>query len=172
MVSVSNWLEAVGLPQYADAFAEADIDQETLRDLTDDDLKALGVSLGHRKRLLRAIADLREPSQKPDATPRASDATTCAQSGSEPERRQVSALFCDLVGSTALATHLDPEDLHNLMQTYYSCCVDLVARFGGSVAHSQGDGILARFGYPHAHEDDAERAVRCGLDLRVGPESL
>ncbi len=167
MAFVKAWLETLGLAQYADAFVQADIDKEALRDLTEEDLKSLGVTLGHRKRLLRAIAGL--PVTQPAArvlAPTAGDpATVIVASSSKPETRQVSALFCDLVGSTALARRLDAEDLHAVLQAYYRCCTNLVARFGGSIAHSAGDGLLARFGYPQAHEDDAERAIRCGLDM-------
>ena len=170
MVSIADWLNDLGLRQYAAAFARADIDEAVLADLTDEDLQSLGITLGHRKRLLKAIAGLSELSpteprgqvlpttseQPPDLNP---------QGAAEAERRQLSVLFCDLVGSTALSARLDAEDLREVMQAYYACCADIVGKFAGSVAHYQGDGILMRFGYPRAHEDDAERAVRCGLEM-------
>jgi class 3 adenylate cyclase len=160
------------MPQQA--FRANDIDANLLRGLTSDDLKELGVaSLGHRKLMLEAIAALDlSADDDPDqtATP-GSDTATPATSASrrpprpEAERRQLTVMLVDLVGSTELAGRLDPEDLGEIMRTYQKCCADVVKRWGGHVAKYMGDGILVYFGWPQAHEDDAERAVRTGLDL-------
>src|SRR6516162_164733 len=166
MQQIGNWLEKLGLRQYAQRFAENDIDFDVLSDLTDQDLKEIGVtSLGHRRKLLRAIANLKGVEQitpavavadAPPVTPRAADTA---------ERRQVTVMFSDLVGSTALSARMDPEDLRELISAYHKCVAETVRRFGGFVAQYLGDGVLVYFGYPEAHEDDAERAVRAGLEL-------
>jgi class 3 adenylate cyclase/predicted ATPase len=157
MGEVDEWLEQLGLGQYAAAFAEHDIDREILPDLTDQDLEKLGLSLGHRKKLLRAIAELGRQDGgaqlEAEASPRAA------------ERRQLTVLFCDLVGSTELAARLDPEDLREVMRAYQTACANVIGRFEGHVAKFLGDGVLAYFGWPKAHEDDAERAVRAGREL-------
>jgi class 3 adenylate cyclase len=157
MGEVEDWLDRLGLSQYRAAFAEHDIDREILPDLTDQDLEKLGLSLGHRKKLLRAIAALgRQDSgarRQAEAGPRAA------------ERRQLTVLFCDLVGSTELAARLDPEDLREVMRAYQAACAEVVGRFEGHVAKFLGDGVLVYFGWPKAHEDDAERAVCAGLQL-------
>jgi class 3 adenylate cyclase len=134
-----------------------------LPDLTDQHLKDLGVSLGHRLKMLRAIRDLSGASAAA-TTPSAPMATEPTRRD-EAERRQLTIMFCDLVGSTALSARLDPEDLRAIIGAYHRCCTELVQRNGGFVAKYMGDGVLAYFGYPQAHEDDAERAVRCGLAL-------
>jgi class 3 adenylate cyclase len=153
MQQVADWLEKLGLGQYAPRFAENDIDFALLTKLTDADLKELVItSLGHRKRFLEAIAERTTPA----ADPKAPDAA---------ERRQVTVMFSDLVGSTALSARMDPEDLREVISAYQKCVADTVGRFGGFVAKYMGDGVLIYFGYPRAHEDDAERAVRAGLEL-------
>ena len=163
MRSVKEWLASLGLSEYADRFAEHRIDFSILQDLTDKDLKEeLGiVLLGDRRRLLRAIAELAGTAStasqlalRPELSPR-----------NEAERRQVTVVFADLVGSTALSTSMDPEDLREVISTYQKCVAETVRQFGGFVARYVGDGVLVYFGYPHAHEDDAERAVRAGLEL-------
>ena len=160
MEQVADWLQNLGLGQYAQGFAENDIDFAVLADLTDQDLEKIGVaSLGHRRKLLRAIAELKgapEPSTVA-ATPVAPRDTA--------ERRQVTVMFSDLVGSTALSARMDPEDLREVISAYQKCVAETVQRFGGFVAKYMGDGVLVYFGYPAAHEDDAERAVRAGLEL-------
>src|SRR5499426_508665 len=166
MQQIADWLERLGLGQYAQRFAENDIDFEVLSDLTDQDLEKIGVaSVGHRRKLLRAIANLKgletitpavAIAAGPPATPRAADTA---------ERRQVTVMFSDLVGSTALSARMDPEDLRELISAYHKSVAEAVRRFGGFVARYFGDGVLVYFGYPEAHEDDAERAVRAGLDL-------
>src|SRR5215467_3110498 len=150
------------MPEYAQHFADNSIDDVSiLRDLTDQDLKDVGVPLGHRRKMLRAIAELS------GAAPAAPQPT--AQPERKPqdvaERRQLTVMFCDLVGSTALSARMDPEDLRDVISAYQTACVKVIQTYDGLVAKFMGDGILAYFGYPRAHEDDAERAVRSGLDL-------
>ena len=159
MQQIADWLEKLGMSEYAERFAESDIDTSVLRDLTDRDLKELGVSLGHRRKMLRAIAELSgvAPTRQPPLTePKPRDTA---------ERRQVTVVFSDLVGSTALSARMDPEDLREVISAYQKCVAETVGRSGGFVAKYMGDGVLVYFGYPQAHEDDAERAVRAGLDL-------
>jgi class 3 adenylate cyclase/predicted ATPase len=163
MLSVREWLASLGLSEYADRFAEHRIDFSILQDLTDADLKEeLGiVPLGDRLRLLRAIAKLAGTSSTaPRPAPRSESSPR-----EEAERRQVTVMFADLVGSTALSVGMDPEDLREIISAYQKCVAETVHRFGGFVARYVGDGVLVYFGYPHAHEDDAERAVRAGLEL-------
>ena len=154
---IAQWLRALGLEQYIDAFRDNAVDAGILPTLTADDLRDMGVAaIGHRRRLLNAIAELAaDPSAAADA-PTPHEAHT-------PERRQLSVMFCDLVGSTALSTRLDPEDLRALVGAYHGTVRDAVATYDGFVAKYMGDGVLAYFGYPRAHEDDAERAIRAGL---------
>jgi class 3 adenylate cyclase/predicted ATPase len=166
MQQIADWLENLGLGQYAQRFAENDIDFDILSDLTDQDLEKIGVtSLGHRRKLLRTIANLKGGEEitpavavaaAPPAAPRAPDTA---------ERRQVTVMFSDLVGSTALSARMDPEDLRELISAYHKCVAEAVHRFDGFVAQYLGDGVLVYFGYPEAHEDDAEQAVRAGLEL-------
>src|SRR3954466_9193935 len=162
MQDIAQWLESLGLGQYAPRFAENDIDAAILPQLTDQDLKEIGVaSLGHRRQLLRAIAALDKP------------VAAAAGPPAEPaERRHVTVMFSDLVGSTALSGRMDPEDLREVISTYQKCVAETLGRFGGFVAKYMGDGILVYFGYPQAHEDDAERAVRAGLELIAAVSDL
>jgi class 3 adenylate cyclase len=167
-MQIETWLRGLGLEQYEPAFRDNDVDAEVLLRLTADDLRELGVtSIGHRRRLLDAIAALTEGAFKPAAMPAARvtvaprDAPAPAEA--EAERRQLTVMFCDLVGSTPLSTRFDPEDLRELIGGYHRAVADTVARFGGFVAKYMGDGVLVYFGYPEAHEDDAERAARAGL---------
>jgi class 3 adenylate cyclase/tetratricopeptide (TPR) repeat protein len=160
MQQIAEWLEKLGMSEYVQRFAENDIDIAVLRHLTDQDLKEIGVSLGHRQKMLAAISEVAaatatepkvfEPEPKPRDTA---------------ERRQVTVMFSDLVGSTALSARMDPEDLREVISAYQKCVAETVQRFGGFVAKYMGDGVLVYFGYPQAHEDDAERAVRAGLEL-------
>ena len=157
MQQIADWLENLGMSEYIQCFAENRIDFSALRHLTDQDLKDLGVLLGHRRKMLPAIGELSETgSEPPQPEPRSQDTA---------ERRQVTVMFCDLVGSTALSARLDPEDLREVISAYQKCVAETVRRFGGFVAKYMGDGVLIYFGYPHSHEDDAERAVRAGLDV-------
>ena len=160
MQQIADWLTSLGMSEYAQRFAENDIDISVLRDLTDQDLKDLGVSLGHRRKMLRAIAEL---AGAVSASP--PSALAEPKSPKTAERRQVTVMFSDLVGSTALSARMDPEDLREVISAYQKCVAETVQRFGGFVAKYMGDGALIYFGYPQAHEDDAERAVRAGLEL-------
>jgi class 3 adenylate cyclase len=170
-VDVANWLHGLGLGQYALAFAANDIDGAVLPELTADDLTGLGItSIGHRRKLLAAIAGLRSEPPQPVAEttpgsplPNLPPVAGEGRVGGEAERRQLSVMFCDLVGSTPLSTRFDPEDLREIVGAYHRCVADTVARFAGFVAKYMGDGVLVYFGYPEAHEDDAERAARAGL---------
>jgi class 3 adenylate cyclase len=161
MQEIADWLEKLGMSQYAKRFAENDIDVRALRYLTDQDLKDIGVSLGHRRRMLGAISELAGAAP---VTPGPRIATE-PEPQDTAERRQLTVMFCDLVGSTALSARLDPEDLRGIIAAYHRRCTELVERNGGFVAKYMGDGVLAYFGYPQAHEHDAERAVRAGLPL-------
>ena len=167
MQQIADWLKTLGLSEYAERFAESDIDISVLRDLTDQDLKELGVSLGHRRKMLRAIAEL--PGVAPTSP---QPALTEPKRQDTAERRQVTVMFSDLVGSTALAARMDPEDLREVISAYQKCVAETVRRFGGFVAKYMGDGVLIYFGYPQAHEDDAERAVRAGLELIAAVTAL
>ena len=180
-MDVAAWLRGLGLGQYEQAFRENDIEADVVAELTAEDLIGLGVtSIGHRRKLLAAIAALRNDPAPPTAS---STDTSSAVSGaasplSEAERRQLTVMFCDLVGSTALAARLDPEEMGDLLRAYQAAVAAAITRFEGHVAKYMGDGVLAYFGYPRAHEDEAERAVRAGLAaveavrrLRARPES-
>jgi class 3 adenylate cyclase len=156
MDGVPQWLERLGLGRFAAVFAEQQIDLEVLTELTDEDLEKLGIPLGPRKKLLKAIAELRD--REP---PSGSSAST----RSAAERRHLTVMFCDLVGSTELSRRLDPEDLRQVNLDYQDACKAAIDAFDGFVARYMGDGVLAYFGYPQAHEDDAERAVRAGLGV-------
>src|SRR5215468_5169076 len=162
MEQIADWLEKLGLSEYIARFAENGIDISVLRYLTDQDLKDIGVLLGHRRKMLAAISELTgatpvtSEAAAVEAQPKAQDAA---------ELRQVTVMFSDLVGSTALSARMDPEDLRELISAYRKCATEAVHRFGGFVARYMGDGVLVYFGYPEAHEDDAERAVRAGLEL-------
>ena len=160
-MDVGDWLRSLGLGQYESLFRQNDIDAEVLTELTEGDLEKFGVSFGHRKRLLKAIASLgsTETAAKP-AAPAALQTSTDAA-----ERRQLTVMFCDLVGSTALSARLDPEDMRQIIRAYQDACSGVVARYDGFVAKFMGDGILAYFGFPRAHEDDAARAVHAGLEI-------
>jgi class 3 adenylate cyclase/tetratricopeptide (TPR) repeat protein len=164
MSEVRKWLQSIGLDQYADAFAANDIDMDLLKQVDDQMLKDIGVaSAGHRLRVRNAIAKL-SPAPVPEvnvSTIVPTHETTAASA----ERRQLTVMFCDLVGSTALSARLDPEDLRGIIAAYHRCSTELVERNSGFVAKYMGDGVLAYFGYPQAHEHDAERAVRAGLAL-------
>src|SRR6202166_3956279 len=159
MTGIAEWLASIGLGEYAQRFSDNAIDLSVLRDLTEQDLKDLGVLLGHRRKMLRAIAELK------------GDVLRTSQAGTKPvpregaERRQLTVMFCDLVSSTALSARLDPEDLRVVMGSYLACVAEVIARNEGVIARYMGDGVLAYFGYPQAHEDDAEQATRAGLAL-------
>ena len=163
MQQIADWLQKLGLGQYAQRFVENDISFAILPDLTDQDLKEIGVSLGHRRQLLRAITELKDG--ETGAPKPATEDVAPITPHDTAERRQVTVMFSDLVGSTALSARMDPEDLRELISAYQKCVAETVGRFGGFVAKYMGDGVLIYFGYPQAHEDDVERAVRAGLEL-------
>jgi class 3 adenylate cyclase/predicted ATPase len=158
-MDVVAWLRGLGLEQYAPAFRENDVDAEVLAELTADDLISIGVtSVGHRRKLVAAIAALGA-----DTPAVATAASHDALASADAERRQLTVMFCDLVGSTALSARLDPEDLREVIAAYHRAVAQVVTGFDGFVSRYMGDGVLVYFGYPRAHEDDTERAVRAGL---------
>ncbi len=166
MSSLRDWLRANGLGQYLDQFHASGIDLDVIASLNDADLRELGLNLGDRKRFLAAVA-----------TSKNNQATTTSGSGAgadQAERRQLTVVFCDLVGSTELSQKLDPEELRRLIRQYQDACAGAVARYDGHVAQFLGDGVLVYFGYPKAHEGEAERAIRAGLDIidNVGALSM
>ena len=168
MQQIADWLKTLGMSEYAQRFAENDIDIAVLPHLTDQHLKDLGVSLGHRLKMLHAVAQLAGAAP---ATPQPAPVTE-PKSQDTAERRQVTVMFSDLVGSTALSARMDPEDLREVISAYQKCVAETVRRFDGFVAKYMGDGVLVYFGYPQAHEDDAAQAVRAGLELIGAVSSL
>src|ERR1700751_4471825 len=152
---LKQWLEDNGLGQYADLFLQHRIDLDVIPDLTEQDVAELGLALGDRKRLQRAIATL----------PRIAAEHPPERGATGAERRQITAMFCDMVGSTSLSEKFDPEDVRDMIASFRETCVRVVRHYEGFAARYVGDGILVYFGYPIAHEDDAERAVRAGLDI-------
>ena len=162
MQQIAAWLETLGMSEYAERFAENRIDLSVLPDLTDQHLKDLGIALGDRLKILRAIREL------VGVVPISPQSVIAEQKPQESaERRQVTVMFSDLVGSMALSARMDPEDLREVISAYQKCVAGTVQRSGGFVAKYMGDGVLVYFGYPQAHEDDAERAVRAGLELAL-----
>ena len=166
---IGEWLKELGLAVYIETFVENQVDLDAARDLSEADLKELGIPMGPRKKLLRAISVLG------DATVTASVGPTVAKpeehSGAA-ERRQLTVMFCDLVGSTSLSQQLDPEDLREVMRRYQDAVAGAVTRYAGHVAKYLGDGVLAYFGWPRAYEDQAERAVRAGLNAVAAVSDL
>ena len=166
-MDVGRWLRSIGLGQYEAVFRDNQIEADVLSELTDQHLKDLGVSLGHRLRLLRAIRDLAADAQ---LKPQPAAPTAPSSADGFAERRLLTVMFCDLVGSTALSARLDLEDLREVIGAYQAAVADEVGRSGGFIAKYMGDGVLIYFGYPQAHEDDAEQALRAGLAVvdRIG----
>jgi class 3 adenylate cyclase len=167
-MDLGGWLRSLGLERYEAAFRENEINDRVLPSLTQEDLKEIGVGpVGHRRILLEAIAALRADAtgKAPSAEVATASATPSASPEDCAERRQVTVMFSDLVGSTALSARMDPEDLREVISAYQKCVAEIVGRLGGFIAKFMGDGVLVYFGYPQAHEDDAERAVRAGLEL-------
>lgn len=166
---VSVWLENLELERYRDAFRQNAITWDVLPELTDDDLISLGVMLGHRKKLLRAIAQLSKSSEANQAQvvlpATAIESKTSSSGRDQAERRQLTVMFCDLVGSTMLSRQLDPEDLQEIVRRFLEICSQVISGCNGYIAKYMGDGLLAYFGYPHAHEYDAERAIHAGLAI-------
>src|SRR3974390_318501 len=153
MQQIADWLEKLGLAEYTQRFVENDIDVSVLPHVTDQDLKELGVSLGHRRKILAAIT-AGPPSLQP--------VLIGAKPQDNAERPPLTVMICDLVGSTALSARLDPEDMRAVIDAYHAACARITRTYDGFLAEFRGDGILAYFGYPHAHEDHAERTVRAG----------
>src|SRR6266481_3406653 len=156
MKDIAEWLTSIGLGEYAQRFAENRIDASVLRDLTDQDLEKIGIPLGRRKKMLRAIAELSGVTPQAVTGPNRQDPA---------ERRHLTVMICDLVGSTALSARLDPEDMRAVIDAYHAACARITRTYDGFLAEFRGDGILAYFGYPLAHEDNAERTVRAALDI-------
>src|ERR1700729_1635524 len=167
-MDVGEWLRGLGLGQYEATLRDNEIDDAVLSDLTDGDLEKLGVPMGHRKRLLKAIVSLGST----ETTAKPTNPAPTPTSPDVAERRQLTVMFCDLVGSTAMSARLDPEDMREVIRAYQDACSGAVARYDGFVAKFMGDGVLAYFGFPRAHEEDAERAVRAGLDIAVAVVKL
>ena len=158
---IGEWLEDLGLGRYVDVFAENEIDFDALPHVTEEDLKEIGIALGARRKLLVAIANLES---KIEPTPK--QVTFGGRPvGAEAERCQLTVMFCDLVGSTALSTRLDPEDYREVIRAYQDACAGVITRYDGYVAKFMGDGVLAYFGWPRGHENDAERAINSGLGV-------
>src|SRR5438045_4892888 len=169
-MDIGAWLRSLGVERYEQAFRDNEIDEQVLPKLTADDLTGLGIVLiGHRRKLLESIADLRarmESAKSDGAAPQTlkSVATPTPTIG-DAQRRQLTVMFCDLVGSTALASRFDPEEVRDVLHSYHAVVSEEVSRLDGFVAKFMGDGVWAYFGYPQAHEDDDERAIRTGLSL-------
>src|SRR5918999_5721827 len=173
---VSAWLDELGLGIYCDSFQQNAIDWDVLPELNEGDLEALGVLLGHRKKLLRAIAQL---SQSAEVMGKGSIPISAVlerqpfpPERDQAERRPLTVMFCDLVDSTPLSRHLDPEDLQDVVRRFLDTCSQAIGRFDGYIAKYMGDGMLVYFGYPHAHENDAERAVHSGLAILDAVKAL
>ena len=179
-IEVASWLRQLGLEQYTSAFRDNDVDGEVLPNLTAEDLLGMGVtSIGHRRKLLLAIAAIGAeapaaalpvavaltPTPAPSLPPAPVPAPAATPVQAEAERRQLTVMFCDLVGSTALSKAMDPEDLRDVITSFQTRCTEAIRRYDGFVAKFMGDGILVYFGYPRAHEDEAERSARAGLDI-------
>src|ERR1700722_10114393 len=165
-VDILAWLRELGLERYEEAFRENEIAAEILPKLTADDLKDIGVTIvGHRRKLLEAIAALTKPALAQQPGPRAEAEAPPTARASAAERRQLTVMFVDLVGSTALSAALDPEEMSAAIRVYQNAVAGETLRFEGHIAKFMGGGVLAYFGWPQAHEDDAERAVRAGLAL-------
>ena len=161
-MDIAAWLQGLGLERYVPVFRDNEIDWEVLPKLTSEDLREIGVAaIGHRRKLLDAIVGL--GATVPAAAVMA--APFYAPAPADAERRQLTVMFCDLVGSTELSARLDPEDLREVIAAYHRAVADVVRTFDGFVAKYMGDGVLVYLGYPSAHEDDAERAVRAGLGV-------
>jgi class 3 adenylate cyclase len=163
MHSLPEWLRHIGLESYAEVFAVNGVDFEALRVLTEEDLTQLGLLLGHRRKLLNALAELTENAAS--ASSRSPVEAADQRGTSQAEHRHLTVMFCDLVGSTELSRKLDPEELRDLLQAYQSACGEVIGRYEGHEAQYLGDGLMTYFGWPRAHEDDPVRAVRAGLEV-------
>jgi len=157
--TVREWLAAEGLPQYGELFEQHRIGLDVLPDLTERDLQDLGIPLGDRKRILKAIQS------RGESNPAVASAASSSGGGRDAERRQLTVMFCDMVGSTELSRKLDPEQLRELMRSYQQACGSVIEKYEGHVAQYLGDGLMVYFGWPIAHEDDVERALRASLEV-------
>ena len=166
-LSLSEWLNEIGLAQYAELLEKNAVDLEVLPDLSEQDLSDLGIPLGHRKRLLKVLRAPLDGNTLPIVSPANESSVQTQEEAvvSVGERRQLTVMFCDLVGSTALSEKLDPEELRSLLHNYRTVCGEVISRYEGFVARYVGDGILTYFGWPKAHEEDAERALRAALEI-------
>src|SRR5437868_4028908 len=172
-MSIGDWLRTLGLGHYAPVFAENALETDVLSELTEADFEKLGIPLGDRKRLIKAIKAMHAASPSASSTPGVGEPAPSGQPRAVPaERRHLTVMICDLVGSTALSTRLDPEDMGAVVDAYQAACARIVLSFDGFLAEFRGDGILAYFGYPRAHEDDAERTVRAALDIATAVARL
>src|SRR5262245_55670524 len=167
-MDVGSWLRNLGLGQYESAFIEGAIDIDVLPELTEADLEKLGIPLGDRKRLIKAIRAMAGNSPSALMTSKVGENA----SSDAAERRHLTVMICDLVGSTALSARLDPEDMSTVIDAFQATCARITRTFDGFLADVRGDGMLAYFGYPRAHEDDAERAVRAALDIAAAVARL
>src|SRR5215831_15290681 len=172
MMDVGSWLRELGLGQYEPAFVENAIDSDVLSELTEDDLEKLGMPLGDRKRLIRAIRSRFAESGGAFTSAVGEEVPGGPPSAATAERRHLTVMICDLVGSTALSARLDPEEMGAVMDAYHAACARIVKAYDGFLGDFRGDGILAYFGYPRAHEDDAERTVRAALDIAAAVARL
>ena len=171
-MDIAEWLRSLGLERYAQAFQEAEVTLDVLPELTEADLRELGLPLGPRKAVLRAIQTLGSAAPEAATTVLPREGRPSVAPPSEAERRQLTVMFVDLVGSTELASGLDPEEVRELIQLYQNTVVGEITRFEGHIAKFLGDGVLAYFGWPRAHEDEAERAVRAGLRVAQAVSGL
>jgi class 3 adenylate cyclase/energy-coupling factor transporter ATP-binding protein EcfA2 len=173
MNNVENWLDGLGLGQYVDAFAENFIDFDTLAYLTSEDIDGLGITaIGHRRKIISAIESLRNGADMATDVAELTPVAPLSVTPVDAEHRQLTVMFCDMVGSTALSTRLDPEDYREVIRTYQDACAGVITRYDGYVARFMGDGVLAYFGWPRAHEDDAARAINAGLGLVAAVAAL
>lgn len=165
MSNMARWLDGLGLKKYAQTFADNEIDFDALADLNDDDLKGLGIPLGPRKKLHKAIASLEHAPSSRQAIAETVPDYTATDSAGRAERRHLTVMFCDLVDSTSLAERLDPEEFRDVIRSYQNACNEAIERYEGYIARYVGDGLFVHFGFPHAHEDEAERAVHSALGI-------
>lgn len=169
MPDIAPWLARLGLDKYIDAFTTNEVDLDALRHLSEDDLKELGLPLGPRRKIMAAIASIDDEAKLPPPSAAARESTRPSR---DAERRQLTVMFVDLVGSTDLSPRLDPEEMRDVISAYQSTVSRKITRYEGHVAKLMGDGVLAYFGWPRAHEDDAERAVRAALAAAAATATL
>ena len=164
-LGITEWLTSIGLERYVDTFRENEIDIDVLSDLHESDLKELGIALGDRKRLRKAVSEIADRDTRPPSDPEAVEEPTNGLARGIAERRHLTVMFIDLVGSTSISGRLDPEEMRAVMRNFQTSVAAKVSRYGGYVAQFMGDGVLAYFGFPHAREHAAESAVTAGLSI-------